>query len=156
MTVRNVKWFHSTVFRVVTCVVLWDTDVTEESAASIFMVEIEVFALQACDAITFVFVYWRCRIKCLSHPEGSGNSRGMLGPIRCPETSIRSYQVRSITFRSERISHTHIGVSLKYRLVEAVWNMTMEAENVSETPTFTCMSTRRRDQNDQKQRLAAT
>jgi len=36
------------VFTVVTGVVLWDIDVTEESVASIFMVEIEVFALQAC------------------------------------------------------------------------------------------------------------
>jgi hypothetical protein len=40
---ENVKWVHSMVVRVVTCVVLLDTDVTEESAASIFMVEMEVF-----------------------------------------------------------------------------------------------------------------
>ena len=55
---ENVKWFLSMVFIVVICVVLWDGDVTEESAASIVMVEIEVFALQAYDAVTLVFVYW--------------------------------------------------------------------------------------------------
>ena len=103
---ENVKWVHSMVFRVVTCVVLWDTDVTEESAASIFMVEIEVFALQACISITFVFCLLTLGINCRSPPEWSGNSRGMLGPIRCPETSVRSYQVRCITFRSEWISDT--------------------------------------------------
>jgi len=94
------------IFRVVTCVVLWDTDVTEESAASIFMVEIEVFAVQACIAICVCFCLLTCGIKCRSHREGSGNSRGMLGLIHCPETSVRSYQVRCITFGSERISHT--------------------------------------------------
>ena len=43
------------VFRVVTRVVLWNTEVTEESAASIFMVEVEVFALLACNAMYVCF-----------------------------------------------------------------------------------------------------